>query len=221
MLRENINGHGTAQSLTDALHGIDSIVKYATEESSGDIPADAVWYEAVISSICLSWHRRWMMTSHIESIGQDDFELLCRSIPKWDGRFEIVPLVPSEHVSQKERVQKPIDTSATMLQSLDGVKELVRLLVVLSLTGGEVKWFDIESTPIYRDIVAALCQAWYCRHESHEAFSAATRERRVNILIPDWGLVAPLWLVDVDWRIRLRSATRSIKEGHPGEGSVD
>jgi hypothetical protein len=198
MLSGYINGPCTGQSLTDALHGIDCIVNYIKGENSNDILADAVWYESVISSICLSWHRRWMTNAKIETLGQDEFELLCRSIPKWDEHFEIVPLVPSGQRGQKHD-QERMDKAATMLQHLGDAKAMAKRLVQQSINGGPIKGFDTENTPIYRNIVAELCTAWYCKHDGHEGYSATRRKQAPIILIPDWGLVNPLRLVDVGW----------------------
>ena len=199
MSPSSINDGCIAQSLTDALYGIGSIVNHATghlEDNRDDIFADAVWFEAVINSICLSWHRRWMIPSLIDRISQIEFEVLCRSVPQWDHRFEIAALIPPSSIG-RQPAKEQVDPSIAMLQQLHDVKATTERLVQRARRGALITKFDVESTPMYRDIVIGLCRAWYYRHR----FPDIVFETQAAIRIPDWGLSVPLRVVSVDWRL--------------------
>ncbi|MCC7147443.1 MAG: hypothetical protein IT443_13445 [Phycisphaeraceae bacterium] len=204
----DINAWSVAQSLFDAKSDIAGIIQNirAKRDEQSRLLADAVRYEIVLNEVCLSWHRRWMDGASVDRINQEAFELLCRSIPRWDTGFEIVPLVPLGGVAGESARQfhSPTDLTrrAAELQNTIGV------LADRAHQGGSIADYDRESIPVYREIVCELCQLWYGIYAGMEEIARSGVETRGNIRIPNWAIADSFRLVDVDWRMDVRTQGR-------------
>jgi len=200
-----INPRVMACCFDDAHQNIDSVIeKMDTPESYEDeILAMAIWYDLVNSSFCRSWHRRWMTDSMVDRLTQEEFELFGRSVPLWNPRFEIVSLIPSHPVEGPPPGQELVQAKISAVHWLQKSQAMIDRIWEKAQKQSEIKMFDAESAPLYRDAVAGLCRAWYSRYgyyvDVREGDTA--EENAAEFHIPDWGSMTstPLRLVGLDW----------------------
>ena len=192
-----------AQRLVDARDNMEHLVTEARESAEGcseNILAAHVRYEGIVSCLCLSWHRRWMSNAMIGQLKQSEFVLLGRSVPQWDSRFKVVPLVSA---LSSDRPDVPaINIQTRVVHELQNAMRQTKLLLHEVRKGRHVSDFDTAAVPFYGKALCSLCRSWWCRvpHIKGRPEPLESEAELLETLVPDWGIAAPLRLVPLDWR---------------------
>ena len=206
MSPENVSSDFVVQDLHDFRGAIGFIRETASAPSSlenTDLLPMAVYYEHALSCLCLSWHHRWMTLSVIDQIDDDQFRTLCRSVPKWDYRLEIVdldrdvepvyPVVSGDASGNAVSAEKALESSLSIAERI----------LCLAKRGGELHDFDKHSIPLYGNLLISLCRAWsaWLRPNKRNAYADCSHKTEERIAVPNWGTVIPLYLVPLGWRL--------------------